>query len=265
MRAQGWVLDLDGVVRLGSRRIAGAPEAVAALRAAGRRVLFATNNSNDTVGEVEAQLAAMGIPAAGSIVTSAGAAANLLEGDERVLVCGGAGVAEAVRSRGAVVVDDGPVDTVMVGFHREFDYQRMTEAARAVLDGARLVATNDDATYPTPDGPAPGAGAILASIVAATGAQPLIAGKPHQPMARAITDALAGPDGDGPRPDIVVGDRADTDGALAAALGVRFVLVLSGVAGGDDVGLDPPPALVAADLAEAVAELVPPDPVRAHL
>jgi HAD superfamily hydrolase (TIGR01450 family) len=186
MRSTAWVLDLDGVVRLGSRRIAGAPEAVAALRAAGHHVLFATNNSNDTIGQVETQLAAMGVPAAGSIVTSATAAAVLLEEGERVMVCGGPGVVEAVRSRGAVVVDDGgQVDTVVVGFHRGFDYERMTAAARAVLAGARLVGTNDDRTFPTPEGLAPAAGAILASIVAATEAEPVIAGKPHRPMAQA--------------------------------------------------------------------------------
>ena len=175
MRAQGWVLDLDGVVRLGTRRIAGASEAIAALRAAGRRVVFATNNSNDTIGTVEKQLSAMGIPAARSIVSSATAAATLVEPDERVLVCGGPGVAEAIRNRGAVAVDDdGPVDAVMVGFHPEFDYEDMTVASRAVLAGARLVATNDDITFPTPEGLAPGAGAILASIVASAADDPAI-------------------------------------------------------------------------------------------
>jgi 4-nitrophenyl phosphatase len=263
MGSKGWVLDLDGVVRLGSRRITGAPEAVAALRAAGRRVVFATNNSNDTIGQVEAQLAAMGIPAAGSVITSATAAATLLEPDERVLVCGGSGVVEAVADRGAeVVADGGAVDTVMVGFHRSFDYEAMTAAVRAVLGGARLVATNDDCTYPTPEGLAPGAGAILASVVAATGAEPVIAGKPRPPMARAVRQAMGGPGADGPRPEFVVGDRADTDGALATALGVGFVLVMSGVAGPGDVPTDPAPTLVAADLAEAVAELVPVEPVR---
>lgn len=265
MRPTGWVIDLDGVVRLGSRRITGSPEAVATLRAAGRSVVFATNNSNDTVGQVTAQLSAMGIPAAGPVVTSAMAAATVLVPGERVLVCGGPGVTEAVRRHGAeVVADDGPVDAVVVGFHPAFDYQRMTAAVRAVLDGARLIATNDDRTYPTPEGPAPGAGAILASIVTATGAEPVVAGKPHPPMARAITEAMAGPAGDGPAPDIVVGDRADTDGALARALGVPFVLVLSGVAGPDDPDEALEPTLVAPDLGRAVTELVPAEPVRAR-
>ena len=263
MEAQGWVIDLDGVVRLGARRVPGAPEAIAALRTAGHAVVFATNNSHDAVAAVETQLSAMGIPAARSIVTSATAAAVLVEPGERVHVCGGPGVIEAVTGRGGVVVTGGAVDTVMVGLTRDFDYAAMTAAVRAVLGGARLVATNDDRTYPTPDGLAPGAGAILASIVAATGVEPIVAGKPHEPMARAIAQTLAD-GGSGARPTTVVGDRPDTDGAMAAALGVPFVLVLTGVTTHDDLPVDPAPAVVAADLAEAVATLARTESIRAR-
>ena len=266
----GWVLDLDGVVRLGARRVTGSPEAVARLRAAGRPVVFATNNSNDTITQVQQQLTAMGVPAAPpAIVTSATAAATLVEPGERVLVCAGPGVTEAVAARGGIPLDGsgqhgGRVDTVMVGFHRSFDYDRMTVAVRAVLDGARLVATNDDRTYPTPEGLAPGAGAILGSIVAATEAVPAIAGKPHPPMATAIERALTEVGGDDGAPAVVVGDRADTDGALAEALGVDFVLVLTGVAEATDPPTVPAPALIATDLASAVDQLVPAAPVTAR-
>ena len=261
-----WVIDLDGVVRLGRRRITGAPEAIAALRAAGHRVVFATNNSNDTGAEVEAQLRSMGVPARGAVVTSAAAAAVLIEPGERVQVCGGPGVLEAVEARGATVVGpDDRADAVVVGFHRSFDYEAMTAAVRAVLDGARLVATNDDRTYPTPDGPAPGAGAILASVVAATDVAPVVAGKPHPPMATAIREHLATRYGASGDPTIVVGDRPDTDGALARALGVPFALVLSGITADEDLPGPDRPALVAPDLAAVVARLVPGQPVRARL
>ncbi len=93
--------DLDGVVWLAHEPIAGSPEAVAALRAAGVRVLFVTNNSAATIAEQEAALAAIGIPAAGDVITSAMAGADLVEPGERVLVAGGPGVVEAVASRGA--------------------------------------------------------------------------------------------------------------------------------------------------------------------
>ncbi|MGZ4679978.1 MAG: HAD-IIA family hydrolase, partial [Ilumatobacteraceae bacterium] len=176
--------DLDGVVWLSHEPIPGSVEAIAALRAGGHRVLFVTNNSSARVEVQEASLLAIGIPAQGDVLTSAGAAALLIEPGERVLVCGGEGVIQAVVGRGAGVVyqDAERADVVMVGYHRTFDYEAMLRASRAVLNGARLIGTNDDATYPTPDGPIPGGGAILASIVTASGVAPIVAGKPHEPM-----------------------------------------------------------------------------------
>jgi 4-nitrophenyl phosphatase len=158
-----WVLDLDGVVWLADRPIPGSAEAIASLQAGGAEIVFVTNNSNPKAAEYEKKLERHGIDGRGRVIGSAIAAATLLHPGERVLVCGGPGVLEAVEQRGATVVDDAP-DAVIVGFHREFDYERMRIASSAVRAGARLIATNDDATYPTPDGLIPGAGAILAAI-----------------------------------------------------------------------------------------------------
>jgi HAD superfamily hydrolase (TIGR01450 family) len=243
-----FALDLDGVVWLADEPIPGAADAVARLRGRGDAVLFVTNNSSQTVAAVEAKLGAHGIPAAGDVITSAMAAATLVAPGERVLVCGGPGVVEAVEGRGAVVVHEGDAEAVLVGFHREFDYERMRVAATAVRRGARLLATNDDATYPTPAGPIPGGGAILASIATAAGVAPIVAGKPHEPMA-ALVRARLGPTG------VMVGDRVDTDGRFARVLGFRFALVHSGVTASDDV-VDPPADRVAGDLAALVDDLL---------
>ncbi len=243
-----WALDLDGVLWLGEEPIPGAAAAVAALRARGETVGFVTNNSSVPRSEVEEKLERFGIDPGGAVLTSAMAAARLVMPGERVLVCAGPGVVEELERRGVEVVRDGDADAVMVGFHRDFDYERMRIASVAVRRGARLIATNADATYPTPDGLIPGGGAILASIVTASGATPEIAGKPHAPMAELVR-ALLGPDG------VMVGDRADTDGRFAVQLGYRFLLVLSGVTGPGDLPVEPVPAAVAADLAAAVALL----------
>jgi len=242
-----WVLDLDGVVWLSADPIPGAAEAVARLRAAGERVLFCTNFSGRLLADQEAQLEDHGIPAHGDVLTSAMAAARLVEPGERVLICGGPGVAEAMAARGAIPVRDGDADAVAVGFHREFDYERLRIAARAVDRGARLIATNDDATLPTPDGPIPGGGALVAAVAYATGVEPVIAGKPHQPMADLVL-SVGGPEG------TVVGDRPSTDGGLAARLGYRFALVLTGVTHEADLPVEPAPDLVAASLAELVPQ-----------
>jgi HAD superfamily hydrolase (TIGR01450 family) len=243
-----YVLDLDGVVWLADQPIAGAAEAIARLRARGERVVFVTNNSSETVAAQEAKLERFAIPSEGGLITSAMAAARLIEPNERVLVCAGPGVTEALERRGAVPLREGPADAVIVGFHRDFDYERLRVASAAVRGGARLLATNDDATYPTPEGPIPGGGSILAAVAYASGGTPIVAGKPHAPMVELVR-ALVGEDG------IVVGDRPDTDGRFARALGFRFALVLSGVTAAADLPVEPKPDVVAPDLVSLVDSL----------
>jgi glycerol 3-phosphatase-2 len=264
------LVDLDGVVWLSRVAIPGSPEAIARLRATGRRVLFVTNNSAPLVAEHERALEAIGVPAEGDVVTSAQAAALLVDPGARALVCGGAGIVEALRRRGVLAVEPvdghdrggrvggaGALDAVLVGFHREFDYERMRIAATAVRAGARLIGTNDDATYPTPDGPIPGGGAILASVAVAAGATPEIAGKPHDPMALLVRTVL-GETFDAAT-TIMIGDRPDTDGRFARALGCRFALVRSGVAL-PGTPATPAPDFDAADLAAIVSMIDAHDP-----
>ena len=147
------------------------------------------------------------------------AAAELVEPGERVLLCGGPGRASRRSRRGAPRSSTtATADAVVVGFHREFDYERMRRRRPPpCAAGARLIATNDDATYPTPDGPIPGGGAILAAIVDRVGVD-ADGGRQAVPAdGRAGARAGVGAEG------IVVGDRPDTDGrfAVRARLPVR--------------------------------------------
>ncbi len=244
-----WVLDLDGVVWLGDEPIPGSADAIARLRARGERVILVTNNSSLTVGEYLVKLERCGVPTeAEDLITSAQVAAQLLQPGQTALVCGGDGVNEALNERQVTVIresGDGRADAVVVGWTRDFDYGRLTAAMHAVRAGARLIGTNDDATYPTPDGVLPGGGAILAAVAYASGVDPVVAGKPHQPMAAAITERAG-------TVSTLVGDRPSTDGQMARRLGARFALVLSGVTGAGDLPVEPAPDQVAADLAALV-------------
>jgi 4-nitrophenyl phosphatase len=220
-----WVLDLDGVVWLSGRPIQGADEAVARLRGAGVRVLFATNNSSPTRAELKRRLEHCGISAGDEdLLRSADVAAGLLQPGTTALVLGDDGIIEALGARGVRVVPKAPADAVVVGWTRGFTFDAVDEASRAVREGARLIGTNEDATFPTPDGLVPGAGALLAAVATAAEATPEVAGKPHRPTADAIAARV--PAGE---LRVMVGDRPSTDGALAAQLEIPFALVFSGV------------------------------------
>ena len=228
--------DLDGVVWLMHQPIPGSVDAIFRLREAGHRVLFVTNNSHSSANEQAAVLESIGIPADGDVVTASQSAGALLRAGERVLTCGGPGVMQAISDAGAIVVgrSDDPdlpkdlaVDAVVVAFHRTFDFAGLTRLSATIRKGARFIATNDDATYPTPDGVIPGGGAIVAAVATASGVQPIVAGKPYAPMAELVRSVLGTIDLSSAW---MVGDRVSTDGAFAHTLGCHFAHVRSGVA-----------------------------------
>lgn len=209
-------------------------------------MVFVTNNSAHVVTEVVRKLQNMDIPASDDdVVTSAQAAATLVKPGETALVCAGKGVDEALQRRGVKTVRSGRVDAVVVGWHREFDYDGLTAAVRAVRNGARLIGTNADATYPTTTGPIPGGGALLAAVSYASGVEPEVAGKPNKAMVQLVKERFG-------VIEVMVGDRAETDGMMAHRLGARFALVMSGVTEHAQLPVRPEPAAVAADLSALV-------------
>lgn len=249
---ESWILDLDGVVWLANDPIPGAADAIARARAAGRRVTFFTNNSFARRSELIAKFTAHGIECRDEdLFSSAQAAAQLVREDERVFVLGGPGIEEALAARGIAVVSEGEladgaqVEVVIVGLDLGLNLPRLTAATRAIVGGARLIGTNDDSTYPTPDGPLPGGGALLSAVRYATGADAVVAGKPYGPAAELVAANVG-------HVSLMVGDRPSTDGRFARRLGTRFGLVRSGVTSAEAVVEDPHPDLDAADLAELV-------------
>ncbi|HEV7536753.1 MAG TPA: HAD-IIA family hydrolase [Acidimicrobiia bacterium] len=241
------VLDLDGVLWLGDEPLPGAADAVARFRAAGLAVGFMTNNSSLPVAGYVDKLGRLGIPAdPDEVLTSALAAADLLAAElppgSKVLACSGPGVVEALEARGFEVVDSGPAEAVVVGWHRTFDFDRLDRASAAIRAGARFVATNTDATYPAPDGLLPGNGSLVAAVATAAGRRPEVAGKPEAPTV-AMVRARFGDHG------VVAGDRPSTDGALAEALGWPFALVVSSATLSGDEPSDHAAAFVGPSLA----------------
>ncbi len=255
------LVDLDGVVYLGDEPVPGAADALHAARRLGMRACFVTNNASRTPQAVAERLRRFGHAAApGDIATSAQAVAAVLA--ERlpagapVLVVGGEGLRRAVGGAGFARVDraDEKPAAVAQGYSPDTSYDDLAQAAHAVRAGALWVASNADPTMPSPHGPLPGNGALLAVVSTATGEQPLIAGKPELALHR---EAIAR---SGARQPLVVGDRLDTDILGAHRAGADSLLVLTGVTAPEQVAAARPgcrPTYVAADLGGLLAPLAP--------
>jgi HAD superfamily hydrolase (TIGR01450 family) len=228
----GLIVDLDGVVWRGAVPIDGAAEAIAAVRANGTRVVFLTNEPGSSRSTFALRLTDMGIPAtAADVMTSAAATARavgLLEDltTRQAFVVGPPALHDEIKEAGFELLsrEEAPqADVVVVGGHPGFDYEELRAASTAVRNGARLFATGRDAVFPTPQGPWPGTGAILAAIETAGGAPAVVVGKPEPIMFEIAREALAGCERVG-----VVGDHLISDIAGAKRAGLGAILVLTG-------------------------------------
>lgn len=224
------IFDLDGVVYLDTTAVPGAPEAIRAAAAAGPTVAYATNNASRTAADVAALLRSLGVEAsAEEVVTSAQAAARLLAAElpagAPVLVVGTAALADEVARAGLTPVTEAerrPL-AVVQGYGSAVGWPQLAEACVAVYAGAWWVATNTDATWPSPRGPLPGNGSLVAALTTALGRGPdTVVGKPQPAL---FQEAIARR---GARRALVVGDRLDTDIEAAVRAGLDSLLVLTG-------------------------------------
>jgi glycerol-1-phosphatase len=224
------LLDLDGVVYVGPNAVPAAPAALSRARELGMRLAFVTNNAARTAESVAQHLSDLGIPAtADEVITSSQTAAHYLAqrlpAGSKVLVAGTTGLIEALRERGLEPVfsaDDDPV-AVAQGYSPDADWRMLAEATVAIRRGALWVATNLDATLPSPRGPLPGNGSLVAAVQHATGVAPVAVGKPDPTMHRETVERSRA------QHPLVVGDRLDTDIQGARAVGCDSLLVFSGV------------------------------------
>lgn len=228
--------DLDGVLYLAGDPVPHAADSVRSARETGLRGAFVTNNASRRPAVVAAHLTELGIPAVPEdVVTSAQAAARWLaarlEPGTPVLVVGTSGLSDEVAAAGLAPVRsalDRPA-AVVQGLAPETSWSDLAEAAVALRAGALWVAGNTDSTYPSPRGPLPGNGALVAALVTATGRTPVVVGKPEPELHRTSVERV------GARRPLVVGDRLDTDVLGAVRGGSDSLLVLTGVVQRDEL------------------------------
>jgi len=237
MPAMSIVCDLDGVVWDGSQFIDGSVDGLALLHQHGYEIWYVTNNSSTPARRHCDRLHAAGAPQSEHVVTSADSAASVVHQGDTILVVGGPGIHAALQDRGCRTMgstDLTPrslpaIDAVVVGIDPDISYHTIWMAQLAIANGARLIGTNPDTSFPSDGMIKPGGGAILAAIAAASDSEPTITGKPYGPMA----DLWRRLRSDTEQPIVMIGDRRSTDGAFAAELGAEFILVTSRISDSD--------------------------------
>lgn len=250
------ILDIDGVLWKGNQPIGNLPKNFQRLAERGWRVVLVTNNSTGAPQAYLDKLRSFGVDLQPwQIVTSAEGAAQYLKEHftahlpaeaalPAVYAVGETGLFEALTGAGFPLAAEA-AQAVVVGLDRQFTYQKLKQAAELIRQGALFIGTNDDATLPTPAGPVPGAGAILAAVAKAAGQQPLVIGKPGPQLYTLALHRL----GSSPAQTLAVGDRLETDIAGGQRLGLRTALVLSGVTDQQAAAQwRPPPDWIAPDL-----------------
>jgi 4-nitrophenyl phosphatase len=223
------ILDMDGVLWRDKQAIGDLLWIFNTIRQLNWQVSLATNNASRSVDQYLEKLHQFGVDLVpDQIITSGEATASYLQkmypnGGE-VYIVGEAGLERTLAAKG-FTKSEKDVLAVVSSFDRQLTYEKIMRAALLVRAGAPLIATNADLTFPMPEGLVPGAGAILASIVAATQTQPTIIGKPEPEMYNLAIERMQAPI----EATLVVGDRLETDIAGAQKIGCQTALVLSGV------------------------------------
>lgn len=225
---KAFLVDMDGVINNGNTLVQGAVDFVSRLRRGGFPFMFLTNNSYYTPLEQKERLGNLGIfVEEENFFTSAMATAIFLEYQKPICsayVIGGKGLFLELEKRGVIITEDNP-DYVIVGITEQYDYLKIMKATQLISRGARFIATNPDIVGPTPRGPVPACGALVAPIEKVTGVSPYFLGKPNPAMMYWARRKLRVHSAN----CFMIGDRMDTDIVGGLESGMTCCLVLSGV------------------------------------
>jgi NagD protein len=253
-----WLTDMDGVLVHENQAVPGAPELIDQWTRQGKRFLVLTNNSIFTPRDLAARLKASGLSVPEeSLWTSALATADFLQAQipgGSAFVIGEAGITTALHEAGFIMTETAP-DFVVLGETRTYSFEAITKAIRLIDRGARFIATNPDATGPSPEGPLPATGAVAAMITRATGREPYVVGKPNPMMFRSAMNRI----GAHSENTAMVGDRMDTDIQAGIEAGLHTILVMTGISSRSSIERYP---FRPDEVIDSVADLVDPVPDR---
>ena len=225
-----YVFDMDGTIYLGSIVFDFAIRFIETLRAAGKRVLFFTNNASRSTSVYLDKLTCLGFsPTPAEIMSSADVTAAYLHTyhkDQSVYLIGTRQLESQFREAGIRLATgkEDRVDVVVSSFDTELTYEKLDDGCRLIRGGATYLCTHPDFNCPTETGFMPDSGAIAALITASTGVTPRYLGKPYPEVVEMIERVTGIPR----EKTCIFGDRLYTDIALGAKNGVTSILVLTG-------------------------------------
>ena len=242
---RGFVFDIDGTLvhRTGPgtvRAIPGAVEVLERVRASGRPFAVFTNGSHVEPDAFAHQLRTAGLPVAdGQVLTPLCSVQTYLGRFRRGATVLPFATEEArtyLHGAGVRLVDGqngGPVDAVFVAHADWTGFDELERAARAVIAGARLLTGSYVAAYAGADGPVLSRGAMVtAAIAKASGARPIVVGKPSRAAVQEMERRLGVPS----EHMAVIGDDLLLDVALGHIGNSTTVLVRTGITGTLDLG-----------------------------
>ncbi|MBY6160326.1 HAD hydrolase-like protein [Mameliella alba] len=213
--------DLDGCLVSEGRAYA---DSAAFLESCGERLWLVSNNSTHCAADLSADLADLGLRVPADRILLAGEQtlahlARLHPGARLALFASAAMEAEAERL-GFDLTTDG-ADLVLLCRDTRLSLDRLNAAASLVQGGAVFWVSNTDTAHPGHGGqPIAETGALLAALRAMlTDLHFESIGKPHPHLAALALSRT----GVSAAEAVFVGDNPDTDGAIARAIGTRFV------------------------------------------
>ncbi|MBG9981023.1 TIGR01457 family HAD-type hydrolase [Facklamia sp. DSM 111018] len=233
---RGYILDLDGTTYVGKQRLTSAEDFVHRLKAKGLAYMFMTNNATRGVEEIYQHLGHyLELPVSPSqIYTSAIAAVEYLKefhNNKSIFVLGEASLKDAVRKAGLDLDMSENAQLVLQGLDRQVNYETLTTATRALLNGAEFIVTNRDQLIPTETGSSPSSGAITAFLEEASQVKAHLIGKPSPSIVEAAIKKMKLAKED----VLMIGDNYKTDIQAGHLAGVDTLLVLTGVSTEADV------------------------------
>ncbi len=224
MKIGAVLIDIDGVLYVGDRRVEGADRALRELDRRGIPYRFVSNTTRRSRSSIARRLGELGyvIPETRIVTAPVAAAAHLREGGRtRCFLLTTPDARTDFEEAGIVAVEEG-ADVVVVA--DGFTYDAMNRAFRLLMDGADLVALEKDRYWMGSDGLMLSAGPFVAALEYAAGKEAEVIGKPSPAFfIRALREI-----GARPGEAAMVGDDIVTDIGGARACGMKGILVRTG-------------------------------------